>query len=293
LLDRPRVDVTLRISGLFRDAFDTQIGLFDLAVRTLARRDELLDDNALVAARDLKGAEFRRATMRIFGAPPGDYGSELPERIARRRWRVKDDLGVAYIAASHFAYGADLEGQSADDEFRALVRTADALVHTQDHAEIDILDSLDFGAHEGGFAAAAAMLGSHPTLYHADTSRPDAPRTRTVEEEVRRVVRARAANPAWIAGMKRHGYRGAAEITRSLDGLFTFAATMPHRFDQQFEILFEATMADHNTAAFIRKENPAAFAALQQRFNEALTRDLWRPRRNDVGTLLTLDDDAY
>ena len=163
---------------------------------------------------------------------------------------------------------------------------ADAFLHTQDHAETDLLDSPDYAAHEGGFAAAAGKLGSAPALYHVDTSRPDAPRARAVAEEIARVVRGRAANPAWLAGQMRHGYRGAAEIARSADGLHAFAATLPQRLDPQFDLLFDATLGNPAVDQFMRDANPAARAAMAARFADAMQRGLWRSRRNTVAEVL-------
>ena len=159
-------------------------------------------------------------------------------------------------------------------------------MHPQDHAETDILESPDYAAHEGGFAAAAALLGTTPALYHLDTSRPEAPRPRLVAEEIRRVVRGRAANPRWIAGMMRHGYRGAAEIVRGAESLSGFAALLPTRFDAQFDLLHAATLGTPEVERFLQDANPAAHAALSARFREALVRDLWRPRRNSIAETL-------
>ncbi len=271
LLDRPRVDVTLRISGLFRDAFPGQVALFDSLVRAIAERDEAADWNPLAAAaRGLMGAALRQATTRIFGAPAGQYGAGGTSGAS----------GGGYLAASAGAYGQDLEGAPDPAGLAARVGAADAFVHQQDHAETDLLDSTEHAAHEGGFAAAAAAMGGTPALYHLDTSRPDAPRARTVAEEVARVVRGRAANPRWIAGMMRHGYRGGAEIARGIEALHGFAATMPSRFDAQFELLFDATLGTPEVDAFLRAANPDARAALAARFAEAQAQGLWHPRRN-------------
>ena len=287
LMDRPRVDVTLRISGLFRDAFATQIALFDSAVRAIAARDEAADWNGLAAAaRGLEGDALRRATTRVYGAAPGDYGVGVGDHVARGEWTDRAELGAAYLAGSASAYGSGLEGLADAAGFAARVAGADAFVHQQDHAETDLLESPEYAAHEGGFAAAAEALGSAPALYHTDTSRPDAPRTRTLDEEIARVVRGRAANPAWIAGMMRHGYRGAAEIARALDGLQAFSATLAQRFDAQFDLVFDATLGDPAVDRFLREANPAARAAMAARFREALRRDLWRPRRNIVAAAL-------
>ena len=267
VLDRPRVDVTLRISGLFRDAFAAQVALFDAAVRAVAERDEAADFNPLAGqARGLQGDALRRATQRVYGAPAGQYGAGFGPK--------------AWLAASAGAYGQGLEGAGDLAGLRDRVRDADAFVHTQDHAEADLLDSTEHAAHEGGFAAAAAGLGGRPALYHLDTSRPDAPRPRLVAEEVVRVVRGRAANPSWIAGMMRHGYRGAAEIARPVEALAAFASTMPSRFDAQFDLLHAATLGTPEVDAFLRAANPDARAAMAARFAEAQAEGLWHPRRN-------------
>jgi cobaltochelatase CobN len=283
VLDRPRVDVTLRISGFFRDAFPGQISLFDQAVATLAARDEDAEWNPLAA-------EHGTGTpSRIFGPAPGTYGTGVEDRLARGAWTDRDELGRAYLDGSAYAYGGGRDGTADSTGFARGVAGADALLHVQDHAETDLLDNLDVAAHEGGFAAAAASLGAAPALYHADTARPDAPRIRSVAEEVARVVRGRAANPLWIEGMMRHGYQGAAEIARALDALHGYAATLPARFDQQFELVFEATLGNEMVEQFMRDANPSARAAMAARFDEARRRGFWQPRRNDVGLLLEPD----
>ncbi len=287
VLDRPRIDVTVRISGLFRDAFECQVQLFDAAVRAIAMRDEDAAWNPLAAVvRGLEGDALRRATARVFGAPLGSYGAGVADLVERGAWRRRDELGAAYLAASAFAYGKGLEGMPDTDGFAARVAAADAFVHQQDHREVDLLEGTEFAAHEGGFAAAADSLGMTPALYHLDTSRPETPRTRTLIEELHRVVRGRAANPVWIAGMMRHGYRGAAEIARSLEGLVGFSAMLPQRFDQQFDLLFDATLGDPTVDAFLRVANPAARATMVMRFRDAAGRDLWRSRRNAVTEIL-------
>lgn len=270
VLDRPRVDVTLRISGLFRDAFETQIALFDSAVRAIAARDEAADWNPLAAS---------GSTSRVFGAAPGVYGAGVADSLGRGAWTTRAELGAAYLAASSVSYGQDAASPEA---FATRVAAADAFVHVQDHREMDLLEGATHAAHEGGFAAAATSLGASPALYHADTSRPETPRMATLAEEIARVVRGRAANPVWIAGQMRHGYRGAAEIARAVEGLAAFAATIPTRLDRQFDLLFDATLGDPTVDAFLTSENPAARADMQTRFQDALRRGMWQPRRNDL-----------
>jgi cobaltochelatase CobN len=286
-LKHPRADVTLRISGLFRDAFEMQIALFDESVRAIAERDEPEEWNRLAASvKGLEGDAFRHATARIYGAALGDYGAGVAARVERGAWDKAADLGLDYLESSSTTYGKGIDGLRDEVGFAARVADADAFLHVQDHAEIDLLESLDYAAFEGGFAAAAEKLGVSPALYHADTSRPETPKTRTVVEEIARVVRGRAANPVWIEGMMRHGYRGASEVTRSVEGLFAFAATLPTRLDRQFELLFDSTLGDEKVDAFLRQANPAAREAMAKRFDEAIRRDLWRPRRNSVAATL-------
>ena len=274
VLDRPRVDVVLRVSGLFRDMFETQITLFDAAMRRCAAADEAADWNPLAHAP--KGP-------RVFGQAPGAYGAGLDEALARDDWHSQAELGAAYLDASATAFGAEAGSTDARAGFAALVATADAFLHPQDQAETDLLAGPTAAGFIGGFAAAAASLGNTPALYHTDSSNPSAPRLSDMAASVARILRGRAANPAWIAGQMRHGYRGAAEIARSVQALSAFAATLPTRFDRQFDLLFDATLGDVDVAAFLRQANPAAHADITARFEAARRRGLWRPRRNDLG----------
>ncbi len=282
-LERPRVDVTLRISGLFRDVFQAQIELFDRAVDAVAARDEADDMNPLAAAcRGLTGQARREASWRIFGSAPGVYEAGVTALLDRGAWESAADLGASYLAAGGFAYGLGQEGTAAAEAFARRVGTADALVHLQDHREVDLLESTTYAAFEGGFAAAAETLGRSAQVYHSDISDPAAPKTRTLAEELARVVRGRAANPIWIEGMMRHGYRGGSEMAKSLDSLFAFAATSRLPLSRQFDLLYDATLGDPEVAAFLEEANPAARTAMRNRFAEALQRRLWQPRRNAV-----------
>jgi cobaltochelatase CobN len=281
-LDRPRIDVMLRISGLFRDVFAGQIGLFDAAVRALAALDEEDEFNPLAAAR--RAGEER--PLRIFGAAPAVYGAGIVDRITRGAWQSRADLGHDYLATGGFAYGAGLDGAPAREAFARRVAAANLHVHGQDHCEIDLLDDITFAAHQGGFAAALAALGAKAALYHADLSDPDRPRLRTLAEEVGRVVQGRAANPAWIAGMMRHGYPGAAEMANAVDALFAFSATSGVVDDACFDMVHAAYLEDETVCAFLDHANPAAATAIRRRLAEAVRRGLWKPRRNSVALLL-------
>jgi cobaltochelatase CobN len=275
VLDRPRVDVSLRISGLFRDSFAMQIELYHRAARAIAARDEPGELNPL------RGSEAR---ARVWGPAPGCYGAgpDLTPGGDHDLATIAD----AYLCGGGHEYGAADAGRPDRAGFASCIAAADALVHPQDHAETDLLDGDEHAAHLGGFAAAAAMLAATPVLYQLDGSQPERPRLRTAANEVARIVRGRAANPRWIEGQFPHGYRGAAEIARALDGLFGFALTLSDRFDRQFDLLFDATLGDPTVDDFLRSANPAARAAMQARFRAARAAGLWRPRRNAVTTLL-------
>jgi len=294
VLDRPRVDVTLRVSGLFRDAFPGLIDLVDSAVRAVAALDEPEDVNPLAArvAADRRALEDRglppeearrRAGYRIFGAKPGAYGAGLQTLIDERIWGDESDLAAAWLGWSGYAYGAGTEGTAERAMLEARLAAADAVLHNQDNREHDLLDSDDYYQFEGGLALVVRQLsGRAPAVWHSDHSRPEVPRVRSLREEIGRVVRGRAANPRWIAGVMRHGYKGAAEIAATVDYLFAFAATARAVDDTHFEALYDAYVADERVRQFMAEHNPGALADVNRRFLEAIDRGLWRPRRNSA-----------
>ncbi|HEY4473496.1 MAG TPA: cobaltochelatase subunit CobN [Stellaceae bacterium] len=294
VLDRPRVDVTLRISGFFRDAFPGLIDLFDSAVRAVAALDEPDDVNPLAAAvtADCRALETkgiasdeaaRRAGYRIFGSKPGAYGAGLQTLIDERIWQDDAELADAYLGWGQWAYAAGGEGQAERDLFETRLAATEAVLHNQDNREHDLLDSDDYYQFEGGLALAVRHLsGRAPAVYHNDHSQPDRPRIRTLREEIGRIVRGRAANPRWIAGVMRHGYKGAAEIAATVDYLFAFAATARAVDDSHFDLLYEAYLGDNAVRDFMLAHNPDALIETQRRFREAVERGLWRPRRNSI-----------
>jgi cobaltochelatase CobN len=277
VLDRPRIDVTLRISGLFRDIFETQIALFDMAVRRIAELDEPADDNPLAEARR-RGADLAR----VFGGAPGSYGAQAADTALDGDWRTRDELGEVYLAAVTHAYGGVEPVRAAGQGFRNRVSEADALVHPQDDRERDLLDGDGVADFAGGFAAAAALLGNEPELYHLDTSRTDAPKARRLAEEIARVVRGRLTNPRWLAGMLEHGHRGVAEIAQGVDALYAFAATTRAVPDHLFDATHAALIVDEAVRTAMTEKNPAATAAIAGRLRDALARGLWTTRRNAV-----------
>ena len=223
---------------------------------------------------------------RIFGAADGAYGAGVSQRIDAGDWQTPADLAESYLTASSTAYTGESDGVSARAAFEQRVKAAEGFVHVQDHREIDVLSSLDFPAHEGGFAAAALSLGNErAAIYHADAAVPQAPRVRSLAEEATRVLHGRALSGKWLEGQMRHGFRGAAEIAGTADAAFAFAATAGAIGSEGLEHLYEAYLGDPTVASFLARENGAALAALQSRFKEAIARSLWKPRRNDLSGL--------
>ena len=301
LLDRPRVDVTLRVSGFFRDAFPAQIALVDAAVHAVARLEEPERDNPLAAAWRSDAARLgragatradaeRRAGYRIFGSRPGAYGAGLQALIDERGWREEADLARAWILWGGYAYGAGADGAAEHALFERRLGRVEAVVHNQDNREHDLLDSDDYYQFEGGMSAAVHHLsGTRPVVWHNDHSRPESPKVRRLEEEVARVVRARVVNPKWIRGVMRHGYKGAFEMAATVDYLFAFAATARAVGDHHFDAVFEAYLQDDEVRAFLEENNPCALREIAERLNEAIERRLWRPRSNSTpGTLAEL-----
>jgi cobaltochelatase CobN len=291
-LGRPRIDVTFRISGMFRDAFPQQIDLIDSAVRAVAELGEPADANPVAVrvgaeSRRLMAAGVdpalarRRAGTSVFGSKPGAYGAGMQALIDEGVWSTRSDFAEAYLAWGGFAYGAGEEGAEAAEQLSGRLKATDAVLQNQDNREHDILDSDDYYQFQGGLAATVETLkGSAPRVYHGDTSRPEKPVVRSLGEEIARVVRGRAANPKWIAGVMRHGYKGAFEMAATVDYLFAYAATTDAVRDHHFDLLYAAYLGDEAVAGFIGGANAPALAEMAARFREAIDRGLWRPASN-------------
>ena len=284
-LARPRIDVTLRVSGFFRDAFPAQMDLFDTAARAVMALDEPVDQNP-AAARFHEEGGSDQAGHRIFGSKPGAYGAGLQAMIDERLWSDRADLAESYLEWGSYAYGKGAGGRARAALETRLART-EAVVQNQDNREHDLLDSDDYYQFEGGAAAAVEHLrGAAPKIYHNDHSRPERPVIRSLEDEIGRVVRARVVNPKWIAGVKRHGYKGAFEIAATVDYLFAFAATTGAVKSHHFDLVYDAMIADDETRDFIDQVNPAALKDIAERLEEAIDRGLWQPRSNSARTRL-------
>ncbi|HVV42256.1 MAG TPA: cobaltochelatase subunit CobN, partial [Nitrobacter sp.] len=297
-LKRPRIDLTLRVSGLFRDAFPTQMDLIDSAIRAIADLDEPDDANPIAAnvrattraleANGMPPAQAQRqATSRVFGAKPGAYGAGLQALIDEGGWDTRGDIADVYLSWSGYAYGGALEGEAARDAFAERLAQTDLVAQAQDNREHDILDSDDYYQFMGGLAATVQSLrGRAPRIAHVDTSRPEAPVARSLAHEISRVVRGRAANPKWIAGVMRHGYKGAFEIAATVDYLFGFAASTDSVGNHHFDQLFAAYVEDARVRDFMAEANPAALRETAARFDEAIRRGLWTPRSNSARDLI-------
>jgi cobaltochelatase CobN len=275
-LGRPRIDVTLRISGLFRNVFSGLAQLFEAASEVLSKRDFEGEENP-----------YLMRAARVFGPRPGQYGvgmAPMPDVFTRESRKA---AGEAWLAASSWSVGSDGATRLDRAGIEARLKGANAFVHVQDLPETDLLLAADYAAHEAGVAAAAQNLGAPiGALYHLDATRPEVPLARSLPEEISRVVRARAANGAWIAGMMRHGFRGAAEIAATLEHMASFAHLADAVPSHLFDLYYDATLGDDDVRAFLETANPDALAAIEDCFARLRDASLWVTRRNSIAASL-------
>jgi cobaltochelatase CobN len=285
-LGRPRIDVTVRISGFFRDAFPHLLALLDDAVAAVAALDEPAEDNYVAAharadaerlAAELgAGAAWHRATARVFGSKPGTYGAGLLQLLDTRDWRGDAELAAVYEAWGGYTYGRGRAGEAAADAMRDCFARIEVAVKNVEDREHDILDSGEYYQYHGGMVATVrALSGREPAAYVGDSSDPSRVVARTLGEEARRVFRARVANPRWIASMIRHGYKGAAELSATVDYLFGYDATTGVIDDWMYEQTAQRYVLDDDVAAFMSRSNPWAARAIAERLLEAAERGLW------------------
>ena len=278
-LGRPRIDVTLRISGFFRDAFPHVIALLDDAIGAVAALGEPSESNYLRAhalADQARHGDWRRATTRIFGSKPGAYGAGLLPLIDARNWRDDGDLAEVYAVWGGYAYGRGLDGVNARPDMEGAFRRIAVAAKNIDTREHDIADSDDYFQYHGGMVAMVRSLtGRNPAAYIGDSAVPDAPKTRTLAEETRRVFRSRVVNPRWIAAMRRHGYKGAFELAATVDYLFGYDATAGVVPDWMYEQLAASYVFDEETRSFMQRSNPWALRGITERLLEAASRGLW------------------
>nr|MDJ0705462.1 cobaltochelatase subunit CobN [Leptolyngbyaceae cyanobacterium MO_188.B28] len=287
-LGRPRVDVTLRISGFFRDAFPNLIDLFDRAVEAVSALDESAEQNPL-ADRVRQESQFwqaeglspkqaaQRSRYRVFGSKPGAYGAGLQGLIEAQNWTDDQDLARAYINWSSYAYTRQAEGRSAPEAFQKRLQQMQVVLHNQDNREHDLLDSDDYYQFQGGLTAAVrSVSGQNPQTYFGDHAVPDNPKVRKLQEEIARVYRSRVINPKWIEGVMRHGYKGAFEMAATVDYLFAYDATAQCVTDHMYQGIAAAYLFDPQVQEFIQQKNPWALRDMAERLLEAYQRKLWQ-----------------
>jgi len=285
-LGRPRIDVVVRISGFFRDAFPHVVTLLDDAVTLVAGLDEDPAQNLLRASvlADLeRHSDLRRATSRIFGSRPGSYGAGLLPLMDSRSWRDDADLAEVYAMWGGHAYGRGLDGRPAREDMETAYRRIAVAVKNTDTREHDIADSDDYYQYHGGMVATVrALTGTAPAAYVGDSTRPEHVRTRSLTEESARVFRSRVVNPRWIEAMQRHGYKGAFELAATVDYLFGWDATTGVVTDWMYEQLSASYVLDPGTRKFLETSNPWALRSITERLLEAADRGLWAAPEQDT-----------
>jgi cobaltochelatase CobN len=294
VLDRPRVDVTLRISGFFRDAFPNLIDLFNQAVAAVSALDEPADQNPLAAQVQVETATWltagidrqeaiERSSHRIFGSKPGAYGAGLQGLIDSQNWSDEQDLADAYISWSSYAYSGNGVGKAAPEAFQRRLGDMQVVLQNQDNREHDLLDSDDYYQFQGGLTAAVRSIsGQQPATYFGDNALTENPKVRSLAEEIAKVYRSRVVNPKWISGVMRHGYKGAFEMAATVDFLFAYDATTHCVADHMYEGVADAYLFDPQVQDFVKQHNPWAARDMADRLLEAHQRGLWTKASPDV-----------
>jgi cobaltochelatase CobN len=299
-LGRPRVDVMLRVSGFFRDAFAHVIDLFHQAVEAIAQLQESPTDNPLRRSIQ-KDQTFwqqeglspeqaqEQAMYRVFGSKPGAYGAGLQGLIDQQNWTTSQDLAQAYVNWGGYAYGRGGKGKTAHAAFSRRLSKLELVLHNQDNREHDLLDSDDYYQFQGGMIAAVRVLSEkQPKAFFGDHSQPAKPRIKTLEEEIAKVFRSRVVNPKWIRGVMRHGYKGAFEMAATVDYLFAYDATAQVVTDWMYEGIAEAYLLDPAVKTFLSAKNPWALRDMAERLLEAHQRDMWQTTEAMIQRLQTL-----
>ena len=307
-LGRPRIDVLMRISGFFRDAFPQLIELMDRAVQLVAALDEPTDQNfvrkhylrdlaAQIATGRTDVEAERRASFRIFGSKPGAYGAGILPLIDQQNWQNEADFAQAYVNWGGYAYGQQVYGDDAREEFKTNLSSVQIAVKNQDNREHDIFDSDDYLQYHGGMIATIrALNGRNPKSYFGDNSNPERAEVRTLQQEAHRVFRSRVVNPKWIASIQRHGYKGALELAATVDYLFGYDATAQVVEDWMYEQTAQTYALDPTLQEFFRQSNPWALQSISERLLEAAQRGMWaQPNPNTLAGLkeiyLAIDGD--
>jgi cobaltochelatase CobN len=296
-LGRPRLDVTPRISGIFRDAFPNLVELIDQGVRMAAAlkedpgsnflRGHVLLDMAFYQKQGFKEKEaFRQATLRLFGAPPGAYGAGVAEVIEAKNWQDINDLGNVFLNWSSHAYGQGVKGQNQKATYQRLLKRMDVTLKNEDSREYDMMSCTDFYSYHGGLIAAVrSARGEAPISFAGDSSDPDRVKVRTAAEEAKHVFRSRLLNPKWIQGLMRHGYKGAGDISKAVDVAFGWDATSDVVEDYMYERLVQRTAFDPQIREWMNEVNPAALFNITEKLLEAIKRGMWKARQETEAEL--------
>ncbi|MCL1879939.1 MAG: cobaltochelatase subunit CobN [Actinomycetia bacterium] len=286
-LGRPRIDVTLRISGLFRDTFPNLIERIEDAVNLVAALDEdeaqnfvkkhvMADFRDFIAAGMQHEQAFEYSRYRVFSDPPGTYGAGVDTLIYSKQWQTDADLGQAYINWGAYAYGKKVQGAKLEEVFSRRLATCDATVKNVSSVESDMLDSDDFFNYHGGLISAVkTKRGSLPMSFATNAGDPEHVKTKTIHEETSRVMRARINNPQWIEGLKQHGFRGAQEFSAMVDIVFGWDATSSVVDDWMYDSITQTYLLDDELQEWIRENNPWALQAISERLLEAAQRGMW------------------
>ena len=286
-LKRPRIDVTLRISGLFRDTFPNLSNILDRGAQIVAGLDEDDDSNFLAAnvRKDLVEAiaagipvdqARREASIRVFGDAPGQYGCGISELVTTGKWESVDDLGDSFVKHGCYVYGRGLNGEAKPELFRKRLGRMDVTVKNHNTRAVDMLDMDDDFDNLGGFnAAVTSIRGKKPMSVMGDSSDMQNLRLRTAEEECRFIFRSKIDNPKWLNGLKKHGFAGAKELSKLFDFTMGWSATSDIIENWMYDDLAQRFVLDEETREWIKDENPYAMMAMLARLQESVDRGFW------------------
>ncbi|CCQ50721.1 cobaltochelatase subunit CobN [Crocosphaera watsonii] len=305
VLGRPRVDVTVRVSGFFRDSFPNLLQLLYKVIKDVSSLEESKSINPLAAKVEEEKAFWQQQGLteeqaklksgyRIFGSKPGAYGAGLQGLIEAQNWQNEQDLANAYINWSCYAYDQNGVGRGVPEVFERRLKQLQIVLHNQDNREHDLLDSDDYYQFQGGLTVAVrALTGKNPETYFGDNAIAAHPKVRRLKEEIARVYRSRVINPKWIKGVMRHGYKGAFEMSATVDYLFAYDATANCVEDFMYQGVAEAYLFDETVQQFIQEKNPWALRDMAERLLEANQRGLWQDvDSNTLDNLRSIVHDA-
>ncbi len=291
-LKRPRIDVTIRTSGIFRDTLPHLIELIDETIIKIASLNEREKYNyikkhvnkyrekekAISKGAFDKEKVDRLATYRLFSARPGAYGGGgVSLMVAASAWETMSDLGEQYIEKGGYAYGKGAWGEISHKEYADRLSTVDATFHKLASDESDPLDCCCFYDFHGGmYAAVKTVSGNEPKVYWGDTSEPQHPDTRDMKDEMERIARTKLLNPKWIEGMKRHGYKGAGDIAKRVGRVYGWDASAEVVADWIFDDITSTFVINEENRKFFEENNPWALEEMARRLLEAEKRGVWK-----------------